>query len=187
LASKELGIVWGVASNIYILMSFFSEGLNKAIATMTSNMIGKQALQSIEVIYKKFMLLLVIFCSLLTIPMVFFPDIGLSILNIIREDALVIRDKLLEVLKLSLITVFLESAEYTTWGLLLAGGDTKYPMVVSQICLWGGVVIPVTVLYYIGSLSSIKTIFSLMILCFAMSFFLIYKRYKSLKWYKKLV
>jgi MATE family multidrug resistance protein len=185
-ASKELGIIWGFASAVYMLISFFAEGLNKAIAAITSNMIGKRDLESIRLVYKRFLFFLVVFCLLLAIPLVFVPDIVLKIFNI-GNDLSEIRDQSVAALRLSLAALLLESAEYITWGVLLAGGDTKYPTLVSQICLWGLVVMPTALLFYTGKLTSVITIYFFMILSFTISLILFYMRYKSLKWYKNLV
>ncbi|MDR1488441.1 MAG: MATE family efflux transporter [Holosporales bacterium] len=187
-SSKKLGIVYGIGVTIYGLISFFSEGLNKAIATMTSNMIGRKDIESVKKIYKRFILLLIGFIVLLSIPMVFYQNLSFSTLNLMQDNNIVDLHADLSIVLMFSIGIFLfEALEYITWGILLAGGDSKYPIIVSQICLWTILVIPTTILCYNNKLSSISTIYLLMVLCFIISFLLVYRRYKSLKWFKELV
>jgi Na+-driven multidrug efflux pump len=185
-ASKELGIVYGIGSNIYILTSFFAEGVSKAIAAIVANMIGQRAIKQIAIVFRKFMILVAVFMCMLAIPMMIFPELAMSTLSILGEHIMGIHDQIVRVLKYSLIMLSLESIEYVVWGILLAVGDTRYPTIISQSCIWSIIVIPMLILYHLDKLSSVDTIYMLMISSYAISFGLFYRRYKNLKWYRRL-
>ncbi|MDR0630489.1 MAG: polysaccharide biosynthesis C-terminal domain-containing protein [Holosporales bacterium] len=186
-ASKEMGIIWGFGANIYNITIFFAEGLGKSITAIISNMIGRQDIESIKKVYKRFVIIVAIFICVVLMPsMVLFPNIAFKVLNIVRNEVEGIYSQLVTVLKLSFFMLCFESFEYVTWGILTSGGDTRYPAIVSQVCLWGLIVIPVYVLYSLSKLSSINTIYSFCVLSYAISSFIIYKRYRSMRWYERL-
>jgi MATE family multidrug resistance protein len=185
-SSKKLGVTWGIACNIYIISSFFSEGATKATAAIVSNMIGRRDIGSVFVVFKKFMLLVIAFTLLLSIPMVFFPDMTLNLLNLVNSDISDLRTELLDVLKFSLGCLFIESAVYIIGGVLMAGGDTKYTTIVSQVCFWGIVVIPTCILHALGKLTSVVEVYTAMTLSFTLIFIFIYRRFMTKKWINKL-
>lgn len=184
--SSELATVYGIGSNIYILFLFIGEGLHKAIATISSNMIGQRNLAGIRKTYKRFIAIIVTFGLLISIPLLFFQESVLGMLDILHDNISSLYEQITISFKWIILSIIFESLMYITWGVLFSGGDTKYPVTVVQICLWGFVVIPTWFLYSLNSLHSAVLIF---ILTFAWSFAasaILYIRYKSLKWYNKL-
>jgi MATE family multidrug resistance protein len=185
--SSEIGIIWGIGVSIHVLISFVAEGLSKATSTITANMIGKGDIGSVKKVFKNFMGLIVVFICLFSVPMVLLPDLTFSILNIPKEEISRLREQLTIILRFDFALFILESLEYVTWGILMAGGDTKYPTIVSQSCVWGSVVLPVCVMYFLGKLSSVNAIYCFLLFSCAVSSFLMFRRYKSLKWCRVLV
>jgi MATE family multidrug resistance protein len=186
-ASRDVGIVWGISGSIHMLTSFFPEGLSRAIAAITSNMIGQRDLEGIKSVYRKFIILAMIIATLFSIPMVFFPDMSFAVLNISAEDISKFRDQLIPMLVLDFLILIPEATEFVTWGVLVSGGDTKYPTLVSQVSLWGFLVVPTAALYYFDGLSSVATICCFIMLSYIASSILMFRRYRSLKWYKAIV
>jgi Na+-driven multidrug efflux pump len=189
-ASRELGIIWGIGVNIYVLTAFIAEGFNVAVKTMASNMIGRKDIEAVKSTYGKFMILAGAMMGLFAIPMVIFPDMSFSVLNLLDPEIVGMREQLVTLLWLSLIGSTIETAEFVTWGVLAAGGDTKYPAIISQTCIWGLVVAPLCALYYLGLLidqSAVLIVYYLMIVSYVISSTLMYRRYRSLRWYRALV
>lgn len=185
--SKELGIVWGIGSNLYVLTGFVAEGLCKSIATISSNMIGQQDLRSIKKVFRSFIIIVVVFCALAAIPLIIFPETLLDALNTVNENISGLYDSIKLVFIYGLITITIESLLYVTWGVLLSGGDTRYPLIVQQVAMWGLVIIPIAVMYYNNYLKSVDSAYVLIIISFSIMLLLFYRRYKSLIWYKKIV
>jgi MATE family multidrug resistance protein len=187
-SSKTLGIIYGIGINIYVIISFFAEGVNKAMMAIASNMIGRNDIESIKLTYKRFVILLIVFIALISIPMIFYQEPAFRFLGIfINNVDDVIMKGVSTCLTCTCLVFFFEALEYITWGILIAGGDTKYPTIVSQGCMWGLMVAPTAIMYYFGKLKSVNSMYMFMMLTFIASFYLIYKRYKSMKWFKKLV
>jgi MATE family multidrug resistance protein len=187
-SSKTLGIIYGIGVNIYVLISFFAEGLNKAVAAIASNMIGMNDIESIKLTYKRFVFLLTIFSILTSIPMIFYQKAAFSVLGMfIGGIDGEIASGVSVCLTYTCLVFFVEAIEYVTWGTLVAGGDTKYPTIVSQGCLWCFMVIPAAIMYYFDKLDSVNSLYMFMLTSFIVSFCLIYRRYRSMKWFKKLV
>jgi Na+-driven multidrug efflux pump len=75
----------------------------------------------------------------------------------------------------------------STWGVLNAGGDTKYAAIVYQTCMWSLVVFPTALLYWLDALTYVPTVYAFMTALVVVAQIFLYKRYKSMKWYNKLV
>jgi hypothetical protein len=80
-----------------------------------------------------------------------------------------------------------ETLLYSTWGILIAGGDSRYATIVDQICFLAIVVVPILVLHFIGAAILASLIYVLATLWLIVNQILLYMRYKSLKWHRKLV
>jgi MATE family multidrug resistance protein len=186
-ASRDAGIAWGIGGSVHMLTSFFPEGLSRAIAAITANMIGQRDLDGIRGVYKKFIVFAMVVVAIFSIPMVFYPEMSFTVLNISPEDICRFREQLIPMLAIDFVSLIPEAIEFVTWGVLTSGGDTKYPTVISQACIWGGLVAPTIALYYFGSLSSVVTVCYFIMISYIASSILMFQRYKSLKWYKAIV
>ena len=184
--SKEEATIYNVCINLYVLSIFFGDGLNKAIATISANMVARRDLPSIQKTYRIFIAMGVIFFLLISIPMVLFPDVILSALDMINGDIAKMHDKIKTLMIIVSINNLLETAMMVTCGVLISGGDSKYPTVVNQTLIWTVVILPVMIMYRLNLLTAM-TSFTFSILWLSISFSLMYRRYKSLKWYNKLV
>lgn len=185
--SRDLSTIYNFGINIYILFIFIGEGLNKAIAAISANMMGQNNLIGIKKTYKRFIIIALVFGALTAIPLLIFPEKMLGIIDMLHEDISPLYSEIKASLRWLTFGLIFEAMTYITWGILLSGGDTRYPMLVTQICLWGLIVIPTGILFYYKMLSSPAMIFGLISLWCLSTFLLIYKRYKSLKWYNRFV
>jgi MATE family multidrug resistance protein len=189
--NKDLSTVYGISSNVYILFIFVGEGLNKAISTLSANLIGQQNLDGVKKLLKAFTIMTLSSLSIVALPFVLYPECIFFLLEKTGNDMSCIPPSMLQMLlttlKMVFVSILFESMTCVVWGVLISGGDTKYPIVANLSTLWGAVVIPIIFMYYTHTLNSVIVVYCLCIVWACVSFFLLYNRYKSLKWYNKLV
>ncbi|MDR1590471.1 MAG: MATE family efflux transporter [Puniceicoccales bacterium] len=182
-SSKDATTVYNIGLNLYVFCVCVGDGINKSVAAITANMIGRGDLESIEKIRKIFVIVSICFGGIIVIPLGLCPEWIFGLLTLSPD----LYAEVKIVCYWVALDVVLEALLLSTWGILLAGGDSKYAMFVHQISLWLLVVLPVGVLYYIHALRSVPIIFVLTALWLIVVQFFVYGRYKSLKWYRKLV
>lgn len=184
--SKEYATIYNIGINIYVFFIFFGDGLNKAIATISANMIGRKDLISIRKTYKFFIYMGLFFSTLVAIPMIIFPNFILRIFDLINNDIMKLHNDIKIVFLLVSLNNILETLMLTTTGVLNSGGDTRYPVIVNQTCIWILVIVPTIIAYHFKMLDA-TLVNKLCMIWLSISLFLLYRRYKSLKWYNKLV
>jgi MATE family multidrug resistance protein len=182
--SKELGTVHGIASTVYIFFAFICEGLSKGTAAIASNFIGRRDLISIQKAFRRLVFITLILCLTVMSPLLIIPDLVFAGLKMLNRDLTVFYPTMAVIFRILFVTVTLEALTCTSWGVLFAGGDTWYPIVVNLLCLGGFVVIPVSMLFVTGQLNSPELVQFLSACWNAACLFLLYRRYKSLKWYQ---
>jgi MATE family multidrug resistance protein len=185
--SKDFATLYNIGVNVYILFIFAGEGLNKGIAVICANMIGRGDLASIEKTRKTFVYISLFFGFVISIPLIGFPESILKMFDMLPDNITTLYSDVRIIFAIVTINVILEMLVLSTMGILLSGGDSKYTMITYQACLWALLILPVMVLYFLNALNSVVQVYILMVLWLVASQFFIYKRYKSLKWYNKLV
>jgi MATE family multidrug resistance protein len=185
--SKDAATIYNIGTNIYTFFLFVGDGANKGIATISANMIGRGDLESIEKTRKIFIAISVVFGGIVAVPLILCPEWIFKALNLFPDDISSLYEDIRVMLYLVSIDVAVETLLLSHWGILIAGGDSKYAATMSQVCLWIFVVFPTIVLYYAQALNSIPLLYALTGLWLIATQFFLYRRYKSLKWYKKLV
>jgi MATE family multidrug resistance protein len=186
-ASKDEATVYSVCSALYIFFVFVAEGVNKGIATISANMIGRKDLESIESVRRTFVKISLFFGAIFAIPLVLCPEWIIKIVSMIPDDISRLYPEIKIGLALLAVDITCETLMYSTWGILIAGGDSKYAIIVDQVCFWGAVCFPMLILYYVLGSASVLVLYSLVAVWLAASQLLLHRRYKSLKWYNKLV
>ncbi len=184
--SKNQATLQGVCVSIYVLFAFICEGINKSSAAISSNLIGQRNLEAIRKSYKTFLKFILILCGFITIPLILFPQSIFYFFDMLHEDISGLYPSMKIIFKLLVINITLEAIWSALWGILMSGGDTRYPMIANICSLWFFVVIPVGIMYYTGQLNSAIPIYWLTLLWCISTLILLYKRYKSLKWYNLL-
>lgn len=185
--SPEMATIQGIAVSIYLLFIFFGDGLSKAISALSSNLIGMENFEGIRRLLRIFSMMAIITGGMLMIPLVFCQNMIFSVLGAASDNLSSIYPVLSIIFKILVINITLEAIGSVIWGILLAGGDTRYPIIANLSCLWGFVVIPVGVMFFLEKLNSVIIVYILTtIWCFSSLVFL-YTRYKSRKWYNKLI
>jgi len=127
---------------------FFSEGLNKAVVVVASNIIGAGLAKTIKkLLFSAFKLHLFIIL-ILAIPMLLFPSQFVKLFNLPSNSP-----ELIEQVRLSLhyvwVYMLFDGVAWIFAGILTASGDTKYIMWINVISSWFAGVVPIYIgLYY---------------------------------------
>lgn len=184
--SKELSTIISTEYMLFMLFVFVANGCEASISSLASNLIGENDLEGIKDLFKLYMKFNVIAAVIFAIPLLFWHECLYGLLT----DSAELRPfhSEFEFIMYSLwFTIVADNFFYTVSGILTAGGETKYPMHLEVIAAWVGGAIPTAIMYYTGHLTSVKVVYTLIPLTCLINCFLIYKRYTSLTWFKKLV
>jgi MATE family multidrug resistance protein len=185
-ASMELGTVQGIVTTVYVLFAFVCDGLIKGSATLSSNFIGQKDLQSIMCVFKKLTVITLLICSIVMLPLLS-PHIIFKLLNALHDDISSLYPQMEIIFKMMFVEITADSLCCISCGILMSGGDSKYPIAVNIACTWGIVVAPVAVLFSIKQLHSAVVVNLFPTISCVVCLVIIYRRYRSLKWYKSLI
>ena len=185
--SQDMATIYSIGSNLYVLFMFAGEGMQKSMASIAANMIARRDLEAIRKTWKIFVMISIFFGLIITLPLTFCSDWIFKILSMLPDDISGLYSEIRIVLYIAAVDVCLENILLVMLGLLAAGGDTKYSIAVNQTCLWVLVMIPCWIMYCTHTLTSVPVIYGFIAVWPCVSFFFVYRRYKSLKWYNKLV
>jgi MATE family multidrug resistance protein len=186
-ASKDEATVYSICSALYLFFIFVAEGVNKGTAAITANMIGRRDLESIEKVRKTFVKVSFLFGAILAVPLVLCPEYMIKLISMVPEDISKLYPEIKIGLALLAVGITCETLLYSTLGILIAGGDSKYATIVGQVCFWTTVGIPMLALYYALGYASVIVLYALVAVWMVVCQIITYRRYKSLKWYNKLV
>jgi MATE family multidrug resistance protein len=182
--SKQLGTIYGICINVFVLCFFGAEGLSSAITSIASNMIGQKDFKSVSETYKKFIHISAVVGFITSVPLLFFPKVIFDLFGIIEDGVYGLCIEIKIVFRYIAIDIILSNFLLVTSGVLLAGKDSKYTVFVNQTCLWALAVVPVYILSCMGSLDSTITVFKCVIAWQIVSLLLMYLRYRSPHWQK---
>ena len=187
--SPELATCESFAITLWMCFIFCAIGGSHSIEALGANLIGKDQKQSIHNLLKLFLKWYCILCAIFSIPLVFYqtPLLNFAIDVSNNLDINFLNDQLSFLMRIMLIVVLTDGIYYIICGVLSAGGDTLFPTVLEIIALWFGAVIPTIILFFMNELTSIKTIYWLVVAEQTIIIFIAYYRYKSDKWFKKIV
>ena len=183
--STALATIWSVTTMVYMLIIFISDGLCKTTSVIVANLIGEQKLSVIKAVYRRLIKIALVIGVILSLPLIIFPN--MTIFKLIASSAPdVIQHfaQLKPILATLNLTILLEILVSITWGVEIAGGDTRYGSIVYQTLLWLCVVLPTAILYLTHHLSTVLTVYFGTALWLSLSLILLYRRYRSLKWYR---
>lgn len=181
---SEYIIVMTLSGTSFLLFTFYTEGLQKAITAITANQIGSKDLSSLEKVKVSAYKMHVVFLVIISIPLVVWSELTIS--PIIDPSSLT--DQTLNAIKLALLgNLLFMMFDGVFWiynGILTAGGDTKTIMVINSLSVWLFCVIPAVIwLNYFPSESYSISLYSFPIYS-AIVTFILYLRVRSNKWIK---
>lgn len=168
-----------IALNVFIFLSFFLNGMNKAVVGLAANIIGEKNIDKIDVLLKNALKLHFIFCSIIIFSSIFFPA---KIASIYTSDPQII--KYCEATLIWMAIYFtLDGIAWIIAGVLIAGGDTKFCMYSNSSVIWIFKVLPLYLLlkfeYSSVSIGWITSVLSGMIFAIIYAY-----RYKTGNWLK---
>ena len=186
-----------IGSTVFILFAFFTDGLNKGVMAISSNLIGAGRWSFISQLLKSSVKLHLAVVSILFIPLILFPELIMD-LFINKQPELLDTGAPLSATDLKMVNHYTVRALQWVWlycvvdgivwiisGILTSAGDTRFIMFVNISSVWIFAVIPTYLaLYYYNAEPSTPWLLSVFYTIFNVIF--LYIRYRSNKW-KKLV
>ena len=185
--SKDLATAYTIGVTIYIMFVFICEGITKGTAAISANFIGCQSLSSIRESFNKLVIIAIMLCCIFMLPIVIYPDLLFDVLRNLHDDISNLYPTLRIIFVIQFLNITIEAVGSVPFGILLSGGDAKYPNVAVLGSLWLFVVFPVSVLFFAGKLNSAVVVQLLAALYNISWAVLIFFRYKSLKWYRSVI
>ncbi|MBO4405794.1 MAG: hypothetical protein J5821_03615 [Alphaproteobacteria bacterium] len=186
-ASKDIATLESFIMGIWMAFIFFADGTSRALSALSANLIGERQLGVIQNLLKKFLKANSVLCVIYSIPLVFFPEMMIYFLDKAEGEI----THLIPDIHFTLVSLFIillaDSVFYLYCGVLTSGGDTKFPTYLETATLWGLVVIPVAVMYWTNSLTSIRPAYVMIPITGIINCGVIYVRYNKLQWYRQLV
>jgi MATE family multidrug resistance protein len=185
--SKDEATVYSICSGLYVFFVFIAEGVNKGTTAISANMIGRKDLESIEEVRKTFVKISLFFGAIFAIPLAVCPEWMVKLISMVPDDISRLYPEIKIGLALLAVNITCETLLYSTWGILIAGGDSRYATIVDQVCFWTIVCCPMLFLYCAWGYASVIALYTLVAIWLAICQTILYGRYKSLKWYNRLV
>lgn len=181
--SKAHITVWTIANSVFLVFAFTNNGMQKAVITIAANLIGAKKVGLIPQMILSAVKLILVIAGIIAIPMLVVPDIFLT--AFLTND---MQPHIYYYARLGLIGMWISFLfDGLTWvfaGILTAGGDTKYIMIINAIAAWLFAIMPVYIFVVKGGGNPSLTCF--LVCAYAIlncvAFFL---RYRSHKWKSK--
>ncbi|MDR2402107.1 MAG: hypothetical protein LBD32_01405 [Cytophagales bacterium] len=185
--SKEQLTLYNLLTIINLFFAYFSNAIAQAVSSMSANLIAQKDLKGIKILVKNFFMLIIIAFSFFAILSLFLKQ---NIMNTIfgLEPGIKNFPNLVSFCFYSVVIYgSIEFLYRILQGVCLAGGDTKFVSRTNASIIIFFDFLPIVLLKYLGILTSIWPII-LIFLIEPFPLFCIYVlRYKSLKWYNKIV
>lgn len=128
--------VFAVNQSIWILLTFITDGCQKAISTVCANLIGAGHSYVIEKVFKTGVLFQLCISLILAIPLLIFPtylvEAFLSQTHVDPQIHLMV----LATCKWIWLALFFEGLTWIIAGILTAGGDTRFIMLMNTFNSW---------------------------------------------------
>lgn len=174
-----------ICQNYFFLFCFITEGLGKAVATITANLIGAKQANLIPKMLSSAIRLHGIFVAILAIPLIIyskpFIDMFLDSNTIPIETLPLLLDIIENALFWMWITLIFNGFFWIYSSQLTAAGDTKFIMYANMISAWLFLLLP-TYLFIIRFHYSPSLSWKLMTFDIFIASFMFYLRYRSGKW-----
>lgn len=179
--------VWTIATSVFIVFAFTYNGMQKAIITISANLIGAKKQELVRNVMFSAIKLMLIIAAIIAIPMIVVPD--LFYVAFLPQAAVSVDITSIEhYIKAGLIGMWVFFIfDGLTWvfaGVFTAAGDTKFTMIMNALSAWLFAIVPIYFWVVKGGGSPSSTCFLFagyaVLNCFA--FFL---RYRTHKWKSK--
>jgi MATE family multidrug resistance protein len=146
--SKEHITISGICQTLFILLSFFAEGISKGASVIAGNFFGARKESLIKDLLLSGTRLHVLFFVFTTIPILMLTGFLTDIFVIEEQGAQAIdQNSLFTALFCLVIYSFFEGIRWLISGILTAAGDTLFLMVAGSTTVWVFLVLPIR--YYV--------------------------------------
>lgn len=185
--SSEQLTIYNLFLTAYLFFSFISYAVSQSVASIGAKLVAVNNLSEIKNLLKKMMVIIFTFLFCVSISIFFFKETIIEgIINIAPNTR-----SYSDIIELCLYTTILwqplEFAHRTLQGICISGGDTKFVSTMNASVFIGFNLTSILTLKYMGLLTSIRPIMCIFTIDAIGLFIIFYLRYKSLKWFKKII
>lgn len=173
-----------ITITIFILFVFVTEGVSKAVGTLSANFIGSHENTYIDNTFLSAVKLQVYLGLIVAIPLLLFGEYTVALLVDIKSISPFVLNEVVRSLKGIWFLFFIDGIEWSLAGILTAGGDTRFIMLVKSTNVWVFQIPPIILL--LGHLHFDPSAAFTYVAPFygAVNLLIFYWRYKSDKWIK---
>lgn len=173
--------IQSLCSTFFLLFSFFTEGLQKGIIAISSNLIGAHQVDRIKRVLSNGVKIHLFVMGILIIPFLIIPNY-LARPFIIAEDSQLMM-YFSQAMQLLWLFFFFDGLVWVTSGVLVSAGDTKFIMIVNACTAWLFAVMPIKIISMYINVSPGR-IWGVVVCYSAVNLLFFYRRYVSQKWLK---
>ena len=185
--SRDIATCESFAVILWTLFIVFADGCSRALTALGSNLIGRCQKKQIQNLIRLFLNANFIWLAIFSIPLIFVQGPVLDFAIRVNEDLAGVRADMSYLMTAMWIVFSLDAIYYMICAVLNSGGDTIFPLILESVTLWFGAVIPTFVMYYTGVLTTIRTVYILIPITQMINVAVIIMRYRTGRWFKKLI
>ncbi len=178
-----------IGHTFFALVAFVNEALQKGVSTIAANLIGAKESEKIPTLLKSASKFLIIVVAILAVPLLIYPEIVFKAF-LSSELDVAFRAEVLLLARVACLGMWLfclfDGLAWVLAGILTAGGDTRFIMMMNAFAAWCFIVLPVylAVMVIDAPPSSVWIIFAVYALANSVAF---YWRYRRGRWKRDLV
>ncbi|MDR1595828.1 MAG: polysaccharide biosynthesis C-terminal domain-containing protein [Puniceicoccales bacterium] len=184
--SSNLATMQAIAGTVYVMFTFVCDGLTKGSAALSSNFIGQRNIAAVRQTFRKLTIMTLVLCFVVIFPLLMFPNPIFRLMDTLHEDISNLYGPMSMVFKVMFVGIVADTLGAISCGILMSGGDTKFPIIASSSSIWLVLVAPVLILFYIGKLQSAVVVELFATIGLILYAILVYLRYRKLGWLKSL-
>ncbi|NBT85789.1 MAG: hypothetical protein EBT45_04740, partial [Alphaproteobacteria bacterium] len=118
-----------VGNSMLVFFAFVTEGIQKGVIAIASNLIGARKDHLIQALFKSGCMMHLVFIFLFSIPLIFYPSIIIcQFLPGVQDPTLPLYSECVAVLRLVWVYFIFDGIVWILSGILTAGGDTRFIM-----------------------------------------------------------
>lgn len=173
--------VFAVSQSIWILLTFITDGCQKAISTVCANLIGAGHSQIIEKVFRSGVLFQMCIALILAIPLLIFPSYLVDAFLPPTQSDPLLHDIVLKTCKWIWVALFFEGITWIIAGILTSGGDTRFIMLTNTFNSWVFGLLPFYLVMVYWDAPPSASIYLLASYAF-INMMCFYRRYRSPNW-----
>jgi len=175
-----------VGNSMLVFFAFVTEGIQKGVIAIASNLIGARKDHLIQALFKSGCMMHLVFIFLFSIPLIFYPSIIIcQFLPGVQDPTLPLYSECVAVLRLVWVYFIFDGIVWILSGILTAGGDTRFIMFMNASAAWLFAILPIYVAVHYFHVHS-STAWGLCTIYGAANLIAFFLRYRSNEW-KKLI